>query len=63
LLIEPSPLVNCLPLEPIQHARHTNNLAASMCIFMSASLNAMAWFSMMARPNALRSLAYSSAYS
>ena len=34
-----------------------------MCIFMSASLNAIAWFSMIGRPNCTRSLAYSSAYS
>jgi len=30
---------------------------------MSASLKAIDWFSMMARPKALRSLAYSSEYS
>ena len=38
-------------------ARCTSRRAASMCIRMSASLNAMAWFSMIARLNCLRSLA------
>ena len=55
--------MNCLPVEPIQHARHTSSRAASICIFMSASLNAIAWFMMIGRPNASRCFAYSSAYS
>jgi hypothetical protein len=55
--------VNSLPVEPIQQARHTNSRAASICIFMSASLNAIAWFMMIGRPNASRSFAYCNAYS
>ena len=55
--MEPSPATKSLPLRPIHEARHTRRRDASIRIFMSASLKAMDWFSMMARPKALRSLA------
>ena len=48
---------------PIQEARQTSRRAASISSFMRASVNAIAWFSMILRPNCSRSLAYSSAYS
>ena len=57
LLIEPSAAVNGLPVRPIHEARHTSSRAASISIFMSASANAMAWFSMIVRPNCARSFA------
>ena len=41
---------------PIHDARHTSSRAASISVFMSASLNAIAWFSMIGRPNCTRSL-------
>ena len=47
--------------EAIQAARQTSSRAASIEVFMSASVNAIAWFSMIGRPNWTRSLAYSSA--
>ena len=58
-----APFSNFFFVAPIHDARHTSSRAASISIFMSASLNAMPWFSMIDRPNALRSLAYSSEYS
>jgi len=41
----------------IHEARQTSSRAQSISIFMSASANAMPWFSMIARPNCLRSFA------
>ena len=61
--IEPSPLSNGLPVGPIHAARHTSSREASSSVFMSASLKAIDWFSMIGRPNWPRSLAYSRAYS
>ncbi len=55
--MEPSPFSNFLPVDAIQAARCTNSRDVPVCIFMSASLKAMAWFSMIARPNCRRSLA------
>jgi hypothetical protein len=63
LLIEPSALSNGLPVRPIHDARQTSRRAASISIFMSASANAIAWLSMIGRPNCSRCLAYWSAYS
>ena len=45
--------MNGLWFAAIHVARHTSSRAASICVFMSASLNAMAWFSMIGRPNCL----------
>ena len=55
--IEPSALVNGIWLRPIQAARQTSSRAASISVAMSASVNAIAWFSMIALPNWRRSLA------
>ncbi len=44
-------------LRPIHAARQTSSRAASISIFMSASVNAIAWFSMIGRPNWTRSFA------
>ncbi len=55
--IDPSPAVKGWPLRPIHAARQTSIREASIRVFMSASLKAMPWFSMMARPKAFRSLA------
>ena len=44
-------------MRPIHEARQTSSRAASISIFMSASVNAIAWFSMIVRPNCSRSLA------
>jgi hypothetical protein len=57
LLIEPSAARNCWFVRPIHAARQTRSLAASISVLMSASANAIAWFSMIGRPNAMRSLA------
>ncbi len=51
------------PLRDSQAARHTNRRDASISVIMSDNMNAIAWFSMIALPNALRSWAYSRAYS
>ena len=56
--IEPSAFWNvmsgCLP---IHDARQTSRRAASISSFMLASVNAIAWFSMIFLPNCSRSLA------
>ncbi len=39
------------PVRPIQAARQTSSRAASISIFMSASVKAIDWLSMIARPN------------
>jgi hypothetical protein len=39
--------------------RRTSRRAASISIFMSASANAIAWWSMIGRPNCSRWIAYS----
>ncbi len=44
-------------LRPIHEARQTSSRAASISSFMRASVNAIAWFSMILRPNCSRSLA------
>ena len=56
-LIEPSPDSKVLPLRPIHAARHTSRREASVSVFMSASLKAIPWFSMIGRPNCWRSFA------
>jgi len=55
--IDPSAAVNCWPVRAIHAARQTSSRAASIEVFMSASMNAIAWFSMIGRPNCTRSLA------
>jgi hypothetical protein len=40
-----------LPWRPIHEARHTSSRAASISSFMSASANAIAWFSTIGLPN------------
>ena len=57
LLIEPSPFSNFLWFAAIHTARHTSRRDASISVFMSASLNAIAWFSMIGLPNWTRSFA------
>ena len=57
LLIEPSAFSNGIALRPIHDARQTSRRAASISSFMSASAKAMAWFSMILRPNCSRSRA------
>src|SRR3954451_5766864 len=61
--MEPSAESNDLPLRAIHAARHTSRREASTPVFMSASLNATAWFSTIGLPNCTRVLAYSSEYS
>jgi hypothetical protein len=57
LLIEPSAFSKRWPALPIHDARQTSRRAASISSFMSASVNAIAWFSMIGLPNWTRSLA------
>ena len=61
--IDPSPASKATPLRPIQAARQTSMRAASISVFMSASVNAIDWLSMIGRPNVSRVFAYSRAYS
>src|SRR3954451_25314054 len=55
--IEPSALLKVWPVRPIHDARQTSSRAASISSFMSASVKAIAWFSMIGLPNWTRSLA------
>ena len=57
LHIEPSALSKGTPLRPIHEARHTSSRAASISSRMRASVKAIAWFSMILRPNCSRSRA------
>jgi hypothetical protein len=54
---DPSAASNGLPLRAIHAAFHTSRRAASTATFMSASLKAIPWFSMIARPNCFRCFA------
>ena len=62
LAIEPSAYWNFFCL-PSQAARQMSPRVAWISVAMSASMNAIDWFMMIGRPNAWRSLAYSSEYS
>src|SRR5712692_2422617 len=61
--IEPSAFLNSPPLRPSHRARQISARVASISVAMSASMKAIAWFSINARPNCLRSFAYWSANS
>lgn len=55
--IEPSAEVNGWLLAAIQEARQTSSREASIRVFMSASVKATPWLSMIGRPNCTRVLA------
>ena len=52
--IEPSAASNVLPWRAIHAARQTSSREASIEVFMSASVKAIAWFSMIGLPNCSR---------